>query len=154
VLSVQREVLKLAVQAPQLAGPAFDAVDAGAFTDPTYAAISEAIARAGGAVSGRTGPEWVERVGEHCPDLVSQSVLTELAVDRLHWRGEPDGRYAEIQVARLQEPLVARQIAALKSKLQRLNQLEQPDDYARLFGELVALEQHHRALREQAIGGG
>jgi DNA primase len=152
-LSVEREVLKLAVQAPQLAGPLFDAVDETAFSNATYATIRRAIAGAGGAAAGHGGPEWVDRVGEHCPDLISRSVLTELAVERVHSRGEPDGRYVEIQVAKLQEPVVGRQVAALRSKLQRLNPLEHPDDYARLFGQLVAAEQHHRGLRERAIRG-
>jgi DNA primase len=40
----------------------------------------------------------------------------------------------------------------VKSKLQRLNPLEEPDDFNRLMGELFALEQYRRALREQAIG--
>ena len=152
-LRVEREVLKLAVQAPQLAGPQFDAVDPAAFTDPVYVAVREAIAAAGGAVTGRVGPEWVDRIGEHCPDLLARSVLTELAVERVHTQGEPDGRYVSIQLAELQERAVARRIAPLKSKLQRVNPVEQPDEYARLFGELVGLEQFARGLREQAIGG-
>jgi DNA primase len=146
-------VLKLAVQAPQLAGPLFDAVDEAAFTDPIYATIRRAIAGAGGAASGRSGPEWADRIGAHCPDLLSRSVLTELAVERMHIQGEPDGRYAAIQIAELQERAVMRLIAPLKSRLQRLNPVEEPDEYSRLFGELVGLEQFARGLREQAIGG-
>jgi DNA primase len=149
---VEREVLKLAVQVPQLAGPMFDAVDEAAFTHPMYVLIRRAIAAAGGAVAGRSGPEWVERVAEGCPDLVSRSVVTELAVERPHTQGEPDGRYASIQVAQLHERVVNRQIAVLKSKLQRINPVEQPDEHGRLFGELVGLEQTRRGLREQAIG--
>jgi len=152
-LGVEREVLKLAVQAPQLAGPLFDAVDETVFTDPTYAAIRRAIGEAGGAAAGRSGPVWMERIGEHCPDLLARSVLTELAVERVHTRGEPDGRYVAIQLARLQERAVTRRIVLLKSRLQRVNPVEQPDEHARLFGELVGLEQFHRGLREQAIGG-
>src|SRR5205823_8395669 len=104
-LEVEREVLKLAVQVPQLAGPMFDEVDDSAFTDSTYATIRRAIAETGGAVSGRAGPSWVDRIAERCPDLLTRSVLTELAVERIHIRGEPDGRYAAIQLARLQEPV-------------------------------------------------
>ena len=46
-----------------------------------------------------------------------------------------------------------RRIVAVKSRLQRLNPVESADEYSRLFGELVALEQYARGLREQAIGG-
>jgi DNA primase len=40
----------------------------------------------------------------------------------------------------------------LKSKLGRLNPVEHQDAYNRLFGDLVALEQQRRVLRERAIG--
>jgi DNA primase len=152
-LGVEREVLKLAVQSPQLAGPLFDAVDETVYTDPTYAAIRHAIAEAGGAASGRAGPAWVDRIGEHCPDPLVRSVLSELAVERMHTRGEPDGRYVAVHLARLQEPAAARRIAVLQSKLQRLNPLELPDEHARLSGELFGLQKFHVGLREQASGG-
>ena len=45
-----------------------------------------------------------------------------------------------------------RRISDLKRKLQRTNPVEQAADYNRMFGELVALEGHRRALRERAIG--
>jgi DNA primase len=35
---------------------------------------------------------------------------------------------------------------------QRLSPLDDADTYHQLFGDLVALEQYYRALREQAIG--
>ena len=45
-----------------------------------------------------------------------------------------------------------RRIADLKSKLQRTNPVEHPVDYNRMFGELVALEQHRRTLHDRAVG--
>ena len=48
----------------------------------------------------------------------------------------------------------ARRIDEVKSRLQRTNPVEHELDYNRMFGELVALEQHRRQLRERAIGGG
>jgi len=41
----------------------------------------------------------------------------------------------------------------LKSKLQRLNPVESPTDYNRLFGELIVLEQRKKSLRERGLGG-
>ena len=145
-------MVKLAVQVPQLAGPVFDALDDTAFTEPTYAAIRRAVAGAGGAAAGRSGPEWVERISEYCPDLLIRSTLTELAVERLRTSGEPDDRYVAAQLSRLRELGVSRQIKALRSKLQRVNPLEEPEEHVRLFGELVALEQYGRGLREQVLG--
>ena len=151
-VAVEREVLKLAVQVPQLAGPVFDAIDADAFTEPTYAQIRTAIAAAGGTAAARTGPQWVERIAEYCPDLVARSALTELAVEPPHTNGEPDDRYVGTQLSRLRELGVSRQIKGLRSRLQRMNPEEQQPEYNRLFGELIALEQFGRGLREQAMG--
>ena len=151
-VAVEREVLKLAVQAPQLAGPVFDAIDEAAFTEPTYAAIRRAVAGAGGAAAATAGPAWVERVAEFCPDLLIRSALTELAVERPRTSGTPDERYAAVQLARLQELAVARRIQRLRSKLQRVNPLEHPEEHTKVFGELIALEQYGRGLREQALG--
>jgi DNA primase len=152
-VAVEREVLKLAVQVPQLAGPVFDALDETSFTEPTYATIRRALAAAGGVATARSGPEWVERIGEHCPDLLVRSTLTELAVERPKYNGEVDERYVAIQLARLRELGVSRELKVLRSKLQRVNPLENPDEHVKLFGELVALEQFHRGLREQAAMG-
>ena len=151
-VAVEREVLKLAVQVPQLAGPVFDALDETSFTEPTYQAIRKALAAAGGISAARSGPEWVERIGEYCPDLVARSTLIELAVERPRTSGQPDEKYVASQLARLRELGVSRQIKALRSRLQRVNPVEEPDEHVRLFGELVALEQFSRGLREQALG--
>ena len=45
-----------------------------------------------------------------------------------------------------------RQIAELKRTLQRLNPVDEQVEYDKLFADLVALEQHRRTLREQAMG--
>jgi DNA primase len=56
-------------------------------------------------------------------------------------------------MARLQEIATVRRVAALKGKLQRMNPVETPDEYTKVFGQLVALEQQARSLRERAMGG-
>ena len=61
--------------------------------------------------------------------------------------------YVDAHVFRLQEVTAMRRIAELKSRLQRTNPVDHATDYNRMFGELVALEQHRRTLREKAIGG-
>ena len=44
-----------------------------------------------------------------------------------------------------------REIAKLQSKLGRLNPVEHAEEYNKLFGDLVALEQRRRKLRERGI---
>ncbi len=150
--TVEREALKLALQCPVLAGPMFDAVEADAYADPLHAVLRAAIAEAGGAGGGTGGVVWLERIRDCCTDLDAKALVAELAVEPLHLAAEPDPRYVAVTLARLQLPAVSRRIVELKSKLQRLNPVHHVDEHLRLFGELVPLEQHARALRDQAAG--
>ncbi|MEP6697574.1 MAG: DNA primase, partial [Pseudonocardiales bacterium] len=152
-LTREREALKLAVQAPVFAGPVFDAVDETAYTHPTYVALRRAVAAAGGASAGVAGAVWVEKLEAACADEVTRSLVAELAVEPLLIDGEPDVGYVSSVLSRLQEMAVTRQIVELKSKLQRVNPIDEADRYTRLFGQLVALEQHRRSLRERGIEG-
>ncbi len=150
---VEREALKLALQCPAIAGPYFDAVDATPYDHPVHAQVRQAIAEAGGAAAATAGPNWVEKVRDHCLDLASKALVGELSVDRLLSNDEPDPRYVVVILAQLQLPAVNRRVGELKSRLQRINPVSGADEYGRIFGELVSLEQHARALKDQAIGG-
>ncbi|MGC7094216.1 DNA primase [Amycolatopsis lurida] len=152
-LTVQRETLKAALQEPALAGPEFDAVPDEAFTHPAYLAIRKAIREAGGAAGGMAGPALLEATSRHCPQGMVRRVLGELAVEPMHAKEEADARYVSSVLAAIQENLVGRQIQEIKSKLTRLSPVEAPDDYRALFGDLVALEEYRKALRQQAVGG-
>ena len=66
--------------------------------------------------------------------------------------GVPDERLAGAYVVRLRELTALRRIEQVKSRLQRTSPVSEATTYNRMFGELVALESHRRALREQAIG--
>ncbi|MFI5959690.1 DNA primase [Cryptosporangium sp. NPDC051539] len=152
-LLVEREALKLAVQEPVLAGPLFDAVGEDAYTHPAYRAVRRAVAAAGGAVVGTSGPEWVQALIAHCEGSDAQSLVVELAVERLFNDGELDPRYVAAQINEVQRLATVRRVVAVKSKLQRVNPVDAADEYMKLFGELVALEQYLHGLRQQAIGG-
>jgi DNA primase len=153
VASVEREVLKVAMQLPALAGPAFDAIEPAAFLVPRHQAVRAAIAAAGGTGQAVSGPAWAAAVIEHVPDDEARRLVHALAVEPLHTVGGSPEAYAEILVARLQEMVVGRQVATLKSRVQRINPIEQAEEHSRLWGELVALEMHRIRLRERAIGG-
>ncbi|MET7420517.1 DNA primase [Dactylosporangium sp. NPDC005555] len=146
---VEREALKLALQQPALAGPMFDVIGADIYAHPTYTLLRAAIAEAGGASSATGGAVWIERVREACTDPAAAALVSELAVEPLRLDGEPDPRYVEATVVRLQLPALNRRIADLKSKQQRINPVTNADEYLRLFSELVSLEQHARALRDR-----
>jgi DNA primase len=151
IARVERETLKLAVQRPALLGPGFDAVPAEALVVPGHAAIRQLIAELGGTAAA-TGPEWAGRLREAAPNDQVRDMVTSLAVEPLQSTGDPDNRYAQAMLSRLQEVQVTRVITQLQSKLGRLNPVEHQEEYNRLFGDLVALEQQRRTLRERGIG--
>jgi DNA primase len=115
--------------------------------------VRAAIAGAGGTTGGVTGAEWIEAVREHAP--ATAGLVNELGVEAV--RVDDDDklpRYISGVLARLQEVWVGRQIAEVKSKLQRMSPIEQGDEYHSLFGDLVAMEAYRRSLLEQASGDG
>lgn len=149
----QREALKAALQCPALAGPVFDALTVESFTHPGYAAVRIAIEAAGGTSSGVTGAQWMEAVREQTVTPAAAGLISELGVETI--KVEDDDklpRYIAGVLARLQEVWVGRQIAEVKSKLQRMSPIEQGEEYHALFGDLVALEAYRRSLLEQASG--
>jgi DNA primase len=149
--AVERETLKLALQWPSLAIDPLAEVEAADFTHPTYFLVWQTVEAAGG-VAG-AGDDWVSTLRAKSHDVEASSVITALAVEPVLSGGEVTPGYVESNAARLRELTALRRIEQLKSRLQRTNPVEQPSDYNRLFGELVALEQHRRSLRERAIGG-
>ncbi|MDQ1464612.1 MAG: primase [Actinomycetota bacterium] len=151
-LQVEREALKLAIQRPALLGPAFDALDPLAFTAVAYGEVRDALAKAGGTGSTAGGESWVTAVLEAAIDDRVRALVTELVVEAVLVAGEPDERYAGAQLAQLRVRALDRQIAEVKSRLQRLNPVEQSTDYNRLFGDLVLLEKRRRDDLEGALG--
>jgi DNA primase len=154
VIQLEREALKLAVQRPGLCGPAFDAIGAGSFTAPVHESVFGLIAQCGGAGSAPGGREWAERLLAAVPDDRARGFVTRLAVEPLRVPrsdGEADARYAEAVLARIEELSVSREIAVIKSRLQRLSPVEDAG-YNRMFGDLVALEQRRKVLSERAAG--
>ncbi len=155
VIQVEREALKLAVQRPALCGPAFDVLGPAAFTAQPHAAVRELIDGCGGARGAAGAQEWVARLRDAAPDDQIRGFVTQLAVEALRVPradGEPDTRYADAVLARVEELAVSRRIAEVKSRLQRLNPVDARPEYNRTFGDLVALEQRRKALVEKAAG--
>jgi DNA primase len=153
VAAVEREALKVALQMPGVAGPEFDTLEPAAFLVDAHRQVCAAIAAAGGAAAGLAGPAWPEKVASYVEDERVRRGVHALAVESLKNRAEDPERYARGVLARMHEVVTGRQVAALKGRLQRINPQEQPDEHARLFGELIALEGYRRNLLERAIEG-
>ncbi|WP_077104834.1 DNA primase [Mycobacterium terramassiliense] len=152
ILWPQREALKSALQYPALAGPVFDTLPVESFTHPGYAAVRAAIEGAGGTSTGLTGGEWIDAVRQRTTSALTAGLISELGVESVAVDEEKLPRYIAGVLARLQEVWMGRQIAEVKSKLQRMSPIEQGDEYHALFGDLVAMEAYRRSLLEQASG--
>jgi DNA primase len=154
VVQLERQVLQLAVQRPGLCGPEFDALGADAFIVPVHRAVFALIAACGGTTAGGgSAKQWAARLREEAPNERAQAFVTGLAVETLVITGEPDAKYADTTLARIGELAVSREIAVVKSRLQRMNPLEEQAKYNRMYGDLIALEIRRRALIDRAAGG-
>ena len=155
VVNVERQALKLAMQRPALCGPAFDQLPASVFTVPAHAAVRDLIAACGGVTSVQSARDWAEQLRAAAPNDTARSFVTRLIVEPIEAPGqlaEPDARYAEAVLARVEELAVSREIADIKRRLQRLSPVTEPGEYNRLFGDLVALEQRKKVVGEHAAG--
>ena len=138
-----------------LAGPMFDAIGPEAYGDPVHAGDPRGDrARPAAPPRPTGGAVWIETVRDACADLAGKALVGELAVEPL--RDRRRARPALRRRSRWPGCRSARsttRIRELKSKLQRINPVAHKDEYLALAGELFSLEQHARALREQAAGG-
>jgi DNA primase len=148
--AIERETLKLVVQHPMTIGRTTSDIGADDFTHPTYRAVFELVAAAGGPGAGAGDAGWATRLRDAATDPAVSSVISALAVEPL--MKEPDAAYVTQHLVRLQELTAARRIAEVKSRLQRTNPVEHADAFNRMFGELAALEAHRRALRDRLAG--
>ena len=140
-LILEREVLKARLQMPALIAN-WAEIEASAFTHPAYSQLSALIG---------AQPEQSSIEISHIADENMQSLFTELNVEPIRADGEVTGHYVESIVARLREVAISRAIAELKSSLQRLNPVENEQEYNAAFAGLVALETTRRGLHDLAL---
>ncbi|QIY70912.1 DNA primase [Streptomyces sp. RLB1-33] len=149
VYATERELLKLALQRPELVSPAFDAYGIDEFTAAPYAAVRLAIMESGGAEYGTQDPqEYLVRVREAAPDDVVRSMVTELAVEAI-MRKTVDETYAGDQLVMVRRRAVERRIVDVQGALARASAHGDPAQLAAVQNELWVLQQYGQALRER-----
>lgn len=149
VYAAERELLKLALQRPELVSPAFDAYGVDEFTAPPYAAVRQAVAEAGGAEFGVTdAQEYLVRVREAAPDDAVRAMVTELAVEPI-LRRTVDETYAGTVLVQIRRRAVERRIRDIQSQLTRLATGGDPAQLAAVQNELWVLQQYDQTLRER-----
>ncbi|AZP17531.1 DNA primase [Streptomyces aquilus] len=148
VYATERELLKLALQRPELVSPAFDAYGIDEFTAAPYAAVRQAIMEAGGAEYGtQDAQDYLVRVREAAPDDAVRAMVTELAVEAI-MRKTVDEIYAGIQLVAVRRRAVERRVRDIQSTLTRLGTHGDPAELAAVQNELWVLQQYDQALRE------
>jgi DNA primase len=155
LLATERQTAKLLIQNPDLFPDAWDGLTTTDFTHPAYAAVFAAVEKAAVELGGAqvaTDTDWVHRISESCEADEIRSLVASLAVEALPVHGEVTVRYVIANSAALQLLTVMRTIAALKSKLQRTNPVEEQHKYNHMFSELVVLEARRKALHTRSIG--
>jgi len=155
MLATERQTAKLLIQNPDLFPEGWDGLTTTDFTHPAYAAVFAAVEKAAVELGGakvRPDSEWVHRVSEACDADEIRSLVASLAVEALPVHGPVTVRYVIANSAALQLLTVIRTIAALKSRLQRTNPVEEQHKYNQMFSELVVLEARRKALHTRSIG--
>ena len=140
-LILEREVLKARLQMPTLISN-WSEIESNAFTHSAYNQLAAIITNL---------PEQSSVEISNIDDENMRSLFTELNVEPIRADGEVTGHYVESIVARLREVAISRSIAELKSSLQRLNPVENEQEYNAAFAALVALETTRRGLHDLAL---
>ena len=152
VYATERELLKLALQRPELVSPAFDAYGMDEFTALPYAAVRQAVMEAGGVEYGvQDAQDYLVRVREAAPDDAVRAMVTELAVEAI-MRRTVDENYAGEQLVTVRRRAVERRIRDIQSQMTRLSAGGDPAQLAAVQNELWVLQQYDQALREQGAG--
>ncbi|MGW3955632.1 DNA primase [Streptomyces sp. NPDC004752] len=149
VYATERELLKLALQRPELVSPTFDAYGVDEFTAAPYAAVRQAVMEAGGAEYGVQDPqEFLVRVREAAPDDTVRAMVTELAVEAI-MRRTVDEIYAGEQLVTVRRRAVERRIQEIQFTVRRLEAGGDPAQLAAVRNELWVLQQYDQTLKVQ-----
>lgn len=140
----ERELLKLALQRPELVSPAFDAYGADEFTAPPYAAVRQCVQDAGGATGAPS--DYLDAVREAAPNDTVRALVTELAVETIFAK-TVDEAYAGDQLVTVRLRAVDRRIRDVQGTLARLGPNGDPERLAAVQNELWVLTQYGQSLR-------
>ncbi len=141
---IQREVLKVVFQYPELSKAWLGQLTIESFTYPPYKEVFERL----------NAFEIDDQLASNLVvGIESESIkkgVSSLAVEPFNF--EVDQNYVDSVFSRLLEFGATSQIEELKSRLQREQDQLSPAEQAEIFKELMNLEEYRRALRDHAIG--
>ena len=143
ILMMEREVLKIKLQHPELAKD-WALLEKNGFTYWAYHQLRTQIDQM---------PELnIQKLLETSESEDIRALITELTVEPIRTDREISERYISAIFARLREVALSRSIAEIKSTLQRINPTENEVQYNETFGALVAMEAERRVQKDAALG--
>jgi DNA primase len=132
------EMLKLLVQSSDVYERFADRVCDEHFERAQHRRLLALLREAGGEVRGLVGSVDDEQLGGRLAALATEPVEGDVTIEHA------GGVWLSLDDYRLK-----RMIDAMRKRLERLNPVTDPEEYGRLFAELVKLEGERRRLREQ-----
>ena len=145
LLILEREVLKAKLQFPQLLTD-WALLEPEAFTMADYARVRTQI---------DSIPDGdIAAIVDRTENAELRSLILELLVEPIRTDREVSERYISSVFARLREVALGRQIAEIKSTLQRLNPVAESELYNQTFSALVVREAARRVQKDLALGEG
>jgi DNA primase len=145
-LVVERDILKLMLQRPELfgGGDPWLGVSAADFLHPAYAAVFASVNATA------AGPGWSQRVLAGLPDEALKDWSVQLAVEPVE-ADDLTPRHAREYAAKLQLLSVQRSIASLKSAMQRTNPVTDEATYQAMFQTMLAMELRRKDLLQVVL---
>ncbi|MBM9469514.1 DNA primase [Nakamurella leprariae] len=148
-----REVLKLALQRPELVASGWSLVHDTSFQHPAYLALYRAVQACGGPDAAAETADWIQAVQGRLPEGGPRALVAELAVEPpRHVAEESDASYAGAIVARMGVRWAVQQEQQLRSRLQRAEAGGDTDLRDRIIRDLLEMSKYRRLLEERAKG--
>lgn len=142
-LRLERDTLKLMLQQPEVFDTSWNQILESDFSHPGYRAVFRLISQVD------LADAWSEKLRAAAPnDLVRQLLISLLVEPTFR---EPDESYAYEHSARLRLASLGRQIADLKSRLQRTDPIRDEASHRDQFAQLTELEKSRRELLAATI---
>jgi DNA primase len=146
--AIEREAVKLLLQAPELCGKRLAHLTSTHFATAGYRSAFELIhSGAGASPAALVEMAQVRARGEQIGKLIAA-----LAVEPLTTVGDVTLEYVDQIFLRLEEFALRRQAEDIRKRLERLNPLKASDEYDALYEQFVRLEGARRRLRATGEG--
>ncbi|MCD9153397.1 DNA primase [Aeromicrobium duanguangcaii] len=146
--AAEREALKALAQYPQVARTVAADLTDDDFVHPVAREIWRHMVARG--LPDHADAGWLPAVADSLPGDDLRRVLGVAAVEPLHASEQTAVTVVPAVLAHVQELAISRQIGDVKSRLQRTDPTA--PEYQEVFGQLVALEQRRRGIRDRALG--